>query len=176
MSGNILVRVHGLVIDYKSFVRPVCEYVNVIFMGASAVHLHKLDAVQTAVEKLSDYNSILVISLQGQCHWPAVWAAGFPLSATTPDFLSHPYLCHTPPPSEICYWWSFAAAKFCEAWLTEFIYKQFSGHNPTVWSTIPLSSRERGAIGGWSAVCYLLQRYFHWIISYIITWTDLLAI
>ena len=72
MSGNILVRVHGLVIDYKSFVRPVCEYVNVIFMGASAVHLHKLDAVQTAVEKLSDYNSILVISLQGQCHWPAV--------------------------------------------------------------------------------------------------------
>ena len=34
-----------LVVAYKSFVRPVCEYGSVIFMGASAVHLHKLDAV-----------------------------------------------------------------------------------------------------------------------------------
>ena len=42
----------GLVTAYKSFVRPVCEYGNVIFMGASAVHSHKLDAVQKAVEKL----------------------------------------------------------------------------------------------------------------------------
>ena len=42
----------GLVTAYKSFVRPVCEYGNVIFMGASAVHLHKLDAVQKATEKL----------------------------------------------------------------------------------------------------------------------------
>ena len=42
----------GLVTAYKSFVRPMCEYDNVIFMSASAVHLHKLDAVQKAAEKL----------------------------------------------------------------------------------------------------------------------------
>ena len=42
----------GLVVAYKSFVRPVCEYGSVIFMGASAVHLHKLDAVQKAAERL----------------------------------------------------------------------------------------------------------------------------
>ena len=42
----------GLVTAYKSFVRPVCKYGNVIFMGASAVHLHKLDAAQKAAEKL----------------------------------------------------------------------------------------------------------------------------
>ena len=43
---------HGLITAYKSFVRPVCEYGDVTFMGASATHLHKLDAVQTAAEKL----------------------------------------------------------------------------------------------------------------------------
>ena len=37
---------NGLIFAYKSFVRPVCEYSNVIFMGASAVHLHKLDMIQ----------------------------------------------------------------------------------------------------------------------------------
>ena len=35
----------GLTIAFKSFVRPVCEYGNIIFMGASATHLHKLDLV-----------------------------------------------------------------------------------------------------------------------------------
>ena len=30
----------------------MCEYGNIIFMGASAVHLHKLDMVQKAAEKL----------------------------------------------------------------------------------------------------------------------------
>ena len=35
-----------------SFVRPVCEQGGVIFMGASAVHLHKLDSVQKMAEKL----------------------------------------------------------------------------------------------------------------------------
>ena len=42
----------GLAVAYKSFVRPVCEYGCVIFMGASAVHLHKLDAVQKVAERL----------------------------------------------------------------------------------------------------------------------------
>ena len=42
----------GLVTAYKSFARPMCKYGNVIFMGASAVHLHKLDAIKMAVEKL----------------------------------------------------------------------------------------------------------------------------
>ena len=93
----------GLVTTYKSFVRPVCEYGNVIYMGAFAVHLHKLDAVQKAAEKLLDYISILVISLQGQYHWPTLQAARFPISATTPGFLPYPYLCHTSPPSAICH-------------------------------------------------------------------------
>ena len=42
----------GLAVAYKSFVRLVCEYGCVIFMGASAVHLHKLDAVQKAAGRL----------------------------------------------------------------------------------------------------------------------------
>ena len=40
-------------------------------------------------------------------------------------------------------------------------YKEFSGHNSTVWFTIPLTLRERGAVEGWSAVCHLLQRHFN---------------
>ena len=35
-----------LTIALKSFVRPVCEYANIIFMDAFATHLYKLDLVQ----------------------------------------------------------------------------------------------------------------------------------
>ena len=59
---------NGLVVAYKSFVRPVCEYGSVIFMGASAVHLHKLDVIQRATERLF---LTPVISSQGR-YRPAV--------------------------------------------------------------------------------------------------------
>ena len=42
----------GLTTAFKSFVRPVCEYGNVVCMGASATHLHKLDSIQKLAEKL----------------------------------------------------------------------------------------------------------------------------
>ena len=42
----------GLVTAFKSFVRLVCEHSNVVFMGASATHLHKLDLVQKLAERL----------------------------------------------------------------------------------------------------------------------------
>ena len=42
----------GLTVALKSFIRPVCEYSNVVFMGASATHLRKLDSVQKLAEKL----------------------------------------------------------------------------------------------------------------------------
>lgn len=102
---------------------------NIIFGGASAVHLHKLDTVQKAAEKpcqtTHTYISVLTILLQGQCHWPAAQAAGFPLSTTTPGFLPCPFLCCTSLPSAICRWQSFAAPKFCEVQLTGFIYIVF---------------------------------------------------
>ena len=117
----------GLVIAYKSFVRPVCEYVDVIFMGASALYLRKLDEIQKAAEKLSDN---IVTSSQGQCHWYAVQAAGFPLSATTADFLAHPYLYHTSPPSTLLQR-SFVKYNSLDLFLNNFL-----GMVPTVWSTI----------------------------------------
>jgi len=42
----------GLAVAFKSFVRPVCKYGGVAFMGASATHLSKLDRVQQLAEKL----------------------------------------------------------------------------------------------------------------------------
>ena len=36
----------GLAIAFKAFVRPVCEYGNVVFMGATSTHLSKLDGIQ----------------------------------------------------------------------------------------------------------------------------------
>ena len=41
----------GLAVAFKCFVRPG-EYGGIIFMGASAVHLHKLDSVHKMAEKL----------------------------------------------------------------------------------------------------------------------------
>ena len=40
--------------------------------------------------------------------------------------------------------------------------RSFLGTISTVWSTIPLTLRERRAVEGWSAVRHLLQRYFNW--------------
>ena len=42
----------GLTIAFKSFVRPICEYCNIIFMGASVTHLHKLDSIQKIAERV----------------------------------------------------------------------------------------------------------------------------
>jgi len=36
----------GLTIAFKSFVCPICEYSNIVFMGAPATHLRKLDSVR----------------------------------------------------------------------------------------------------------------------------------
>ena len=90
MSGNILLRVAlSLPISFL-LASCMCGYGNVIFISASGLHLHKLDEVQRAAEKLSD--NIVVLS-QGQCNWSTVKAAGFLLPATTPDFLPQPSLC-----------------------------------------------------------------------------------
>ena len=37
--------------------------------------------------------------------------------------------------------------------------RSFLGTISVVWSIIPLTLRERGAVEGWSAVCHLLQRH-----------------
>jgi len=47
----ILVRVVSLLLSSRLFA-PICEYSNVVFMGASATHLHKLNSVQKFAEKL----------------------------------------------------------------------------------------------------------------------------
>ena len=45
--------VKELAVAFRSFVRPVCEYSGVAFMGASATHLSKFDKVQKLAEKMS---------------------------------------------------------------------------------------------------------------------------
>ena len=56
LGANFLARDYlgqsGLTIAFKSFVWPICEYSNIVSMGASAIHLHKLDSIQKMVEKL----------------------------------------------------------------------------------------------------------------------------
>ena len=44
---------NGLAVAFRSFVRPVCEYGGVAFMGASATHLSKFDKMQKLAERIS---------------------------------------------------------------------------------------------------------------------------
>ena len=37
---------------YTTFIRPILEYGSVQFMGASSVHLNKLDAIQRTAERI----------------------------------------------------------------------------------------------------------------------------
>jgi len=42
---------NSLVVAFRSFVRPVCEYGGIAFVGASATHLSKFNKVQKLAEK-----------------------------------------------------------------------------------------------------------------------------
>ena len=44
----------SLSIAFKAFARPVCEYGNVVFMGAASTHLYKLDGIQQLAERSSE--------------------------------------------------------------------------------------------------------------------------
>ena len=56
----------GLTIAFKSFVSLIFGYGNIIFMGASATHLNKLDSVQQIAERLCGYHFFVTgFSLQG---------------------------------------------------------------------------------------------------------------
>ena len=150
----------GLVTAYKSFVRPVCEYGNVIFIGASAVHLHKLDAVQKAAEKLCQtaFQSLsscrkagaiglLCKLLDSHCWQPLQIFCPTLISVTHPCRLR--YVNDDPLPLQSC-------VKYNSL---DLFRNSFLGMIPIIWSTIPLTLRERGTTEGWSAICHHLQRH-----------------
>ena len=56
----------GIATVFRSFIRPVCEYRNVIFMGASVTHLRKLDSVQQAAERMCQVTFPLYCHLAGK--------------------------------------------------------------------------------------------------------------
>ena len=150
----------GLVAAYKSFVRPVCEYGSVIFMGASAVHLHKLDAVQKAAERLCQVSfqplssrrkasaiGLLCKLLDFHCQQPLQNFRPTLVSVTHSRYLRYvnddPLLLQSP-------------IKYNSL---DLFIRSFLGTISVVWSIIPLTLRERGAVEGWSAVRHLLQRH-----------------
>ena len=152
----------GLAIAYKSFVRPVCEYGCVIFMGASAMHLHKLDAVQKAAERLCQISfqplssrrkagaiGLLCKLLDSHCQQPLQNFSPTLVSVTHPRCLRYisddPLLLRS-------------SVKYNSL---DLFIRSFLGAISTVWSTIPLALRERGAVEGWSAVRHFLQRHLN---------------
>ena len=152
----------GLAAVYKSFVRPVCEYGWVIFMGASAVHLHKLDAVQKAAERLCQISfqplssrrkagaiGLLCKFLDSRCQQPLQNFSPTLVSVTHPRCLRYisddPLLLRS-------------SVKYNSL---DIFIRSFLGAISIVWSTIPLALRERGAVEGWSAVHHFLQRHLN---------------
>ena len=151
----------GLAVAYKSFVRPVCEYGCVIYMGASAVHLHKLDAVQKAAERLCQVSfqplsshhkagaiGLLCKLLDSRCQQPLQNFSPTLVSVTHPRCLRYisddPLLLRS-------------SVKYNSL---DLFIRSFLGAISTVWSTIPFALRER-AIEEWSAVHHFLQRHLN---------------
>ena len=79
----------------------MCEYGNAIFMGASALHLHKLDAVQKVAENCvrQHFNPCYLVARPV----PLVCCASswIPIIASYSRFSAHPCLCYASPPSAI---------------------------------------------------------------------------
>ena len=82
-----------LVTAFKYFVWPVHEYGGVVFMGASAIHVHKLDPIQQVAESMCQVT--FVISLESQCYWLVVHIIRQSMLGTTPGFLPHSYFHYT---------------------------------------------------------------------------------
>ena len=131
MSRNILVRVALLLLT-----SPL-SYGCVIFMGASAVHLHKLDAVQKAAERLCQISfqplssrrkagaiGLLCKLLDSHCQQPLQNFSPTLVSVTHPRCLRYdPLLLRS-------------SGKYNSL---DLFIRSFLGAISTVWSTIPLA-------------------------------------
>ena len=155
MSGSILVRVALLLLTSL-----LSGYGSVIFMGASAVHLHKLDAVQKAAERLCQVSfpplssrrkasaiGLLCKLLDSHCQRPLQNFCPTLVSVTHSRYLRYvsddPLLLQN-------------SIKYNSL---DLFIRSFLGTISVVWSIIPLTLRERGAVEGWSVVRHLLQRH-----------------
>ena len=138
----------GLVNVYKSFVRPVCEYGNVIFMGASAVHLHKLDAVQKAAEKLRQ-TAFQSLSSHRKASAIALLCKLLDSHCWQPLHIFYPTLISVTHPSCLRYVNDdpLLLLQSCVKYNSLDLFRNsFLGMIPIIWLAIPLTLRERGAI------------------------------
>jgi len=139
---------------------PICEYGNIIFMGASANHLHKLDSVQKMVERLcgtiflslaSCYKAssigLLCKLLYSQCRGPLQNFCPLIVSAT--DAYSFCYV------TDDC----LSLQQSIRYNSPDLFTNSFLGMISSIWAAIPLILIEGGIVEGWSAVCHSLQRY-----------------
>ena len=152
---------NGIVTAFRSFVRPVCEYGNVIFMGASATHLRKLDLVQQAAERMCQVTFPLLSSrrkasaigllcklLDGQCRGPLQNFCPLLTSVTHTYHLRHV----TDDPLSLQVLTQFNSL--------DIFIRSFLGAIPLIWASLPLTLRQRAAAEGWTTVRHMLQRHF----------------
>ena len=158
--GNILVRVVLATITFKSFVRPICEYGNIIFMGASATHLHKLDLIQKMAERLC---GITFLSLASRRK-----ASSIGLLCKLLDLRCRgPLQNFCPVLTSVTHAYSFRHVmddclllqRLIRHNSLDLFINSFLGMIPSIWATISLTLRLRGVTEGWSALCHLFQRH-----------------
>jgi len=150
----------GLTIAFKSFVRPICEYSNIVFMGASVTHLHKLDSIQKLAEKLcgTTFSSLasrrnassiglLCKLLELQCRDP--------LQSFCPALTSVHYAYSFRHIGDD----NFLLQRLVKYNSLDLFINSFLGKIPSIWAGIPLTLRERAVDEGWSNLRRLLQRY-----------------
>ena len=144
----------GLTIAFKSFVRPICECGNIIFMGASATHLHNLDLIQKMVERLCGTTFLSLASCRR--------ASSIGLLCKLLDLQCWGYFC--PVLTSVTHAYSFHHVMDDCLLLQQLIrynsldlfINSFLGMISSIWTAIPLTLRLRG---GWSALCHLFQRH-----------------
>ena len=143
----------GLIIAYKSFVRPICEYSNVVFMGASATHLHKLDLIQRMAERLCGVTFSSLASRR--------YASSIGLLCKLLDLQCRgPLQDFCPTLTSVTHAYSFRHVVDDSLMLQQMtkynsldlFINGFLGIIPSLWTTIPLTLRERGTTEGWSTL------------------------
>ena len=147
----------GLTIAFKSFVRPICEYGNIIFMGASATHLHKLDSMaerlcgttflSLASRRKASSIGLLCKLLDLRCRGPLQNFCPVLTSVT------HAYSFHHVMDNFLL------LQRLIRHNSLDLFINSFLGMIPSIWATIPLTLRLRGVTEAWSAPCHLFQRH-----------------
>ena len=138
-----------------------CEDSDIIFMGASATHMHKLDSAQRMAERLCNVTFPSLASYRNASSIGLLCKLLYLRYRGTPStVLLYPYFSYSRTFLPPCHRWYFGTTQLTKYKSLDLFINSFLGTISSIWNTIPLTLRERGVIEGWSTLLFITKTYY----------------